>query len=323
MLGEKDISVNFSVAKVISILLVATGHYFSTNSSIPFWAPVSCGLFVFGFSSGYFTSKNYRFNFSYRIFWKKKFDRLFYRLLMINLFLLFLFLVQGKAHIWHWQTLLSITGLSGFLDWFNISIITPFGNGLWFFTVLLLFYLIFPLLNRLIYSKNHAVFFLSLFFLFSIVLNHHLYMGHALWLTLLSFYCGVFSDMHGYLITFKNIAVFMIFSVVVFMILKLLLGFNDFNYFIVQIFSFAIVLFLFKYRLNKFTFTVFTSISGAILEIYFIHTYLFVHIENMPTVVPFILSLVLIISVSMILSWSAKYLLLIPKPVVLHATRRK
>jgi len=49
-------SYNFKVAKVIAILTVAAGHFLHLQG---FWIAVTAGLFVFAFSSGYFTSLKY------------------------------------------------------------------------------------------------------------------------------------------------------------------------------------------------------------------------------------------------------------------------
>jgi hypothetical protein len=308
MIEDKDISLNFTIAKVMSILMVSTGHYFSNNTLIPFWAPVCCGLFIFGFASGYFTSKKYYDNFNLKEFWKKKFDRLFYKILLISLFLLLIFLFQQKENIWTMQTLLTIIGLSGFMEWFNISMVTPYGNGLWFFTLLLLFYLTYPVLKIWIGNTFFAVILLFILFELSVILHHYFYMGHALWLTILSFYFGVFIANHKDLLTMKNIMIFFVFSTLLFFVLQHYLKYNEIKYFCVQAISIGIVLYLTNYRLNKKIFSIFTVLSGALLEIYFIHTYLFLHFERIHVFLSYILSLTLIVFVSLFLSRLANFL---------------
>ena len=54
---EPKISRNFQIAKVLAILLVVVGHF---GLGVSLWQLVTVGLFVFGFSSGYFTSAKYR-----------------------------------------------------------------------------------------------------------------------------------------------------------------------------------------------------------------------------------------------------------------------
>ena len=64
---------NYSVAKVLSILTVTAGHWFTGTI---LWIPVTFGLFVFAFSSGYFTSASYGERIERRKFWRNKFQRL-------------------------------------------------------------------------------------------------------------------------------------------------------------------------------------------------------------------------------------------------------
>lgn len=119
-----------------------------------FWVPVTIGLLVFSFSSGYFTSLKYNGNFSKKEFWLKKARRLGVNLAVINVFLLILFLIQGRSGIWTWHTIVSLLGLNGFLNWFYIRNLSPFGAGMWFFTLLLVFYLAYPVLEQLNRKKS-------------------------------------------------------------------------------------------------------------------------------------------------------------------------
>ena len=142
---RQEVSENFTLAKFLAIILVSTGHYFEGSL---LWVPVTVGLFVFAFASGYFTAIKHTPSLPLKAFWSAKLKRLGPSLIVINLFLLALFLLQGREGIWHPHTLLGITGLSGFLNWLDIKSQSPFGAGLWFLTVLLLFYLIYPLLAK-------------------------------------------------------------------------------------------------------------------------------------------------------------------------------
>ena len=118
MLSQQQISENFSVAKLVLILLVATGHYF--DGSI-LWVPVSIALFVFAFSSGYFTAYRYRGTFKISSFFLGKARRLLPSLIAINGFLLLLFIWEGRENIAHTHTFFSAFGLVGFLDWFGVK----------------------------------------------------------------------------------------------------------------------------------------------------------------------------------------------------------
>ena len=136
-------SYNFEVAKVALILVVAIAHF---GTGLNLWMPATVGLFVFGFASGYFTQDRYGERFNLYRFWIKKLQRLGPHLLVINAFLLCIFLVQRRDGIWSWQTPIAVLGLTGWLNWLQIPNASPFGAGLWFFTLLLLFYLVYPLI---------------------------------------------------------------------------------------------------------------------------------------------------------------------------------
>ena len=153
----KQVSDNFTLAKFLAIILVSTGHYFDGSL---LWVPVTVGLFIFAFASGYFTSLKHSPEMPLGKFWLAKARRLGPPLIVINLFLGILFLVQGREGIWHPHTLLGMTGLTGFLNWFGIANQSPFGAGLWFMTVLLLFYLLYPLLAKLLITRGAAIAFL-------------------------------------------------------------------------------------------------------------------------------------------------------------------
>lgn len=305
VLDSKDISFNYSVAKVLSILLVATGHYFRDSTFIPFWAPVSVGLFIFGFSSGYFTIKKYNDSFSFKSFWKNKFNRLFYKLLVINLFLLVL-LSYKHEYIWNYQTLLAIVGMNGFIDWFKIPYETPLGHGLWFFTLLIIFYLTFPVLKKIVNNKKTANLALFLIFTLSLVLNYRLFVGHALWLTILSFYFGMFMARYNNRLNVTHFAIFIGLTITIYMVIKMFFGYDEADYCFVQMLCIATVCVLNRIKLSRVVFDKINMLSIAILEIYFTHTYLFIYSKKIPIFLTYIVSVSIIILMSLVLSWLSR-----------------
>ncbi len=185
-----QISENFSIAKLLSILMVATGHYFEGTI---LWVPVTVGLFIFAFSSGYFSANRYDEKIKWRNFWGNKVRRLLPSLMVVNLFLLALFLVEARNGLLTFHTLLAWFGLSGILDWLGIHNQSPFGNGLWFFTVLLIFYLVYPLLSAVVSTRERAFVFIGIS---AIVCTFgHVFASppYALWLTVFGFCFGVFA----------------------------------------------------------------------------------------------------------------------------------
>lgn len=182
-------SFNFTVAKVLAILLVVTGHFFGGSL---LWIPVTVGLFVFAYSSAYFTTKKYGDSFEHKSFWANKIGRLVIPFWLTQGFLLLFFVATGREGIWTWQTLIHWLGQSGWLNWFAIPNASPFGAGLWFFTLLLIFYLLYPYLSRWNGASARARLALPIALAFALILDHEVKVGHALWLTAFTFWFGVY-----------------------------------------------------------------------------------------------------------------------------------
>ena len=81
-----SVSANFELAKAVAIFTVVAGHFYGPSS----WPLVTVALCIFGFSSAYFTDKKYAEG-DLDGYWKNKFKRLFFRVIIINLFLIIIF----------------------------------------------------------------------------------------------------------------------------------------------------------------------------------------------------------------------------------------
>ena len=296
---SKDISYNFSVAKVLSILMVATGHYFSDTF---LWLPTTVALFIFAFSSGYFTSIKYNYGFSIAKFWDAKFVRLSYRLLVINTFLLMLFLVQKKSGILTWHTLTAMLGLSGFLNWFKITNQSPFGAGLWFFTVLWMFYLVYPVIAYINQYKKLAIFYVTCSFVLSIVLTYTVRVGHELWYTIFAFIFGVYIGKFNFTLPTLLLMAIWVICIVGILGLNLYGNISILNSFIIIIISIVTVLLLLQIKLPEFAFNKALKLSDCVMEIYFIHSYLLIHNSKHPIYLDFLISLLVIICFSFALN---------------------
>lgn len=181
------VSRNFSFAKVVAILTVATGHWFTGTI---LWIPVTFGLLVFAFSSGYFTSAIYGANIDRERFWRKKLERLGLRFWVVMLFIV-AFGTMPNTTIWHWHSLVHLAGLTGVLNWIQVKNESTLGNGLWFFTLLLLFYLAYPYLAQASRTKRSAAMVLAGGFVIAVSLEENIKVGHELWLTAYAFIAGV------------------------------------------------------------------------------------------------------------------------------------
>lgn len=191
-LDQARISRNYSLAKVLSILAVVSGHFFDGSR---LWLFATIGLSIFAFSSAYFTAQRYRPPIALGPYWRTKLLRLLPALLVINLFILALLLIRGDGKIWHWHTPIAMLGMSPLLEWNGIRLQTSFGDALWFFTVLILFYAVYPLLAWSLTGSRYANH-LALVLLASIaIVAQTLYSpGYMLWLVVASFGFGIWAQ---------------------------------------------------------------------------------------------------------------------------------
>ena len=300
----RDISKNFSIVKFLSILMVLTGHFFPGTD---LWVPTTVGLFVFGFSSSYFTAAKYSGNFSVRKFWLKKIDRLAYNWVVINLFLFILLMAKGEKNLFSWYTVVSLLGLTGFLNWFKIPNKTPLGLGLWFFTLLLIFYALYPLLSFINRSKVRAFIFMSLSIIILTVLHFTVPMGHMLWMSSIAFILGQFLYLYRFSLSPKVAVGIGVFSIIIMVALNYGLKIKYFNYFLILIFSLTVVMFLLGYKIPR-VLNILLIFSGCILEIYLISPYLTMKFNSLPTYVNYFFSLFLTLFTALVLNYLANKL---------------
>jgi len=271
---DQNISNNFNMAKVLSIFTVVLGH--SHLLPVNIWVTVTIGLLVFSFSSGYFTSLKYNGDFSKKEFWLKKAKRLGVNLIVINVFLLILFLIQGRSGIWTWHTIVNMLGLNGFLNWFYIQNLSPFGAGLWFFTLLLVFYLTYPVLEWINRNKIISYLFVVFFVIVAFYLQKYIVYGHALWLTACGFVTGVFCARNDINISLNVSALVSGVMLATMFSLNYLLGIKDYNFFLILFFAVFGIFSFINLKLSGLLVVPASYFSGCLLEIYLIHTYLFV-----------------------------------------------
>lgn len=293
-----DVSRTFAIAKVLSIIVVATAHYLPGTV---LWVPQTVGLFVFAFSSGFFTGRKYAGRFSLGRFWRAKVDRLAVRLLVIDACLLILFLAQGRPGIVRWQTLPSLVGLSGFLTWFKVPSPSPFGAGLWFFTLLWLFYGAYPLLNRATARPGPAAVTLAVALAACSILHVHLKVGHMLWLTAFAFVFGVYSARHSLRVRPVIPAVLAVGLAGVMVLLNVKWDWTQANYWLILLVSVATVYFLMQGPLRGRAFAWLLVFSGCVMELYFVHTYVFIDSDRLHPAVGATLSLLLAIASAFLL----------------------
>ena len=291
-------SENFSISKFLAILLVVTGHYFEGSL---LWIPVSVGLFVFSFSSGYFSAERYQGPFDIRKFWYSKFRRLLPTLFIANIFILLLFLWQEKNGIWHPHTIVAWFGLSGILDWFGIRNASPFGNGLWFMTVLLLFYVAYPLVNALCTNRNKALFFIACFAIVCLVGQLIAPQPYMLWLTVFGFGFGVFASRVNWRPS-KLFACLSLLVIVSFFLTANFFGIKQFNILFITAMSIATVAILLCVPIRESYIGPLAMWMPCVLEIYLLHTYVFIRLPELGNTLGYLLSMVLVLACAYALS---------------------
>jgi len=303
---DQRISKNFEFSKIASIIMVATGHFFPGNI---LWVPVSIALFVFAFSSAIFTSEKYVGEFQLGKFWYRKIVRLGPDLLVINVFLLALFIFQGKPDIFTVDTIINMFGLSGFLNWFNIVNKSPFGGGLWFFTLLLIFYVAYPILNFISRTRISSIVLVVVALVATTYFHYTIHVGHVLWLTMFGFLFGVFYSKSGMVRVKLSPAItaaagLLIVGLMIFC--NYVVNFKEANYPLILAACVLTVIWLINAKVSSIAVASVGPVSVCLIEIYFIHTYLFVHpFESQ--LINYLASLAIIMSVAVLLERVARW----------------
>jgi hypothetical protein len=310
-----QISANFDILKFFSIIMVFAGHFLGGKLGQKFdflWVPVTVGLMIFSFSSGYFTGIKYREDYDLKVFWQRKIERLGLNLLIINLALLCLFLIQGESGVFTWYTVINVFGLNGFLNWFHITNLSPFGKGMWFFTLLLIFYASYPCLEKM--SKKQMAMFTIFFIVIAFFLNIYVKYGHSLWLTACGFVTGVFFGRHD--IELPPVASRW-FAILLFA-LMIMANFNFqvkvTNFFFIFFFSLFFIFSVVNLKAPAILLKISSVVSDCLLGVYLLHPYFKVQLSGM-LLLDFFASLCIVFSVAKLLSSLDSYLLGLMKKV--------
>lgn len=185
--------------KLLFLLVICYGHIFmegpgaAVADTLPmrlWWVPGDIGLFFFTATSGYFTTLRYGDPDRMQGYWSRKVPRVFGLFLFLNAVLGCFFLVTGRVGVFTWDTLVNLAGLNGFLNWFHLGNASPFGAGQWFFTLLLLFYAVYPLMSRHVTSRRAGGMLLWSSVAVAVTMQVVSPYGHSLWSTAVGFVAG-------------------------------------------------------------------------------------------------------------------------------------
>ncbi|THC39779.1 acyltransferase family protein [Massilia sp. Mn16-1_5] len=293
---DNTVSLNFSVAKVIAIFTVVASHWFK---DIPLWPLATIALFLFGFSSSFFTGRIYGSEVDVGAFWKKKVQRLGVRYWLILMVLGALLLIQGRD-VFHWHTLVHIAGLSGVLNLIGASE-SALGRGLWFFTLLLFFYALYPMLAKALRASNRTSVTLALTAIALLLLNEWVALGFSLWLTMLGFILGIHAGVNRLRLQPRAVDALLVAAPLLLVACNSGFGLKALNVPLLGLFALALSLRLTIPGTPLTWLRPLVALEAFLLEIYLIHSYLFVRPTG-HTLVDFALSLVLIVAAAIVLN---------------------
>lgn len=180
---------NISIIKGYAALIVVLGHWVYIPN---FWIIQTTALLIFTITSGFLTRLHYQADFSTHQYWKNKILRLCPHLATIYLFLFVVFLVREEKGIFSWITIVHLTGMSGFLNWFHIPPQSPYGEGMWFLTLLLLFYIVYPFINKMYKYSLFSLLFTTIGICCLFILHLYFPYSYSIWVTTAGYLAGLF-----------------------------------------------------------------------------------------------------------------------------------
>jgi hypothetical protein len=293
---DTTVSRNFSILKVLSIFAVVASHWFK---ELDLWILATIALFLFGFSSAFFTGRIYGSEVDIRAFWKNKLRRLGVRYWLI-LSVLAIFLVAQGRDVLHWHSIVHFVGLSGVLNLFGPSA-SELGRGLWFFTLLLLFYAAYPLLAPRLAASARATFVMVACTAGLLALDQLIQVGFSLWSTMLGFLVGIYVGVNRLRLNATVLNAAIITIPIVLAVANVALHIKDFNMLLLYAFALALSLRLTLPGLVLGGLSFLVAIEACLLEIYLIHSYLF----SRPTgygVIDFLISIIVIVGAAIFLN---------------------
>ena len=308
------VSSNANIFKPLAIFCIAFGHFLGSSKTDFYffnywWNLDTISLLYFSTCSAYFTDIKYFNNFICKEFWKNKIGRLGVKLIVINLFLLLVFVLRSNDNVFSFYSVVNMIGMGGLLNWLHIKNISPFGAGTWFLTVLLFFYALYPVLRRLCLTE-YRVYLISIIVATLLILDRYYSFGYMLWLTICGYFVGLYFSREEYLLRIINIKR-ILFCVIFVLILFLTLNFFNIKFlnglFLLMLGSLLFLL-TFLYDFSCTFLKYFKYFNFAVFEIYMIHQYFFILRYN-NLFVNLFLSAVIFLSISLALAYLSRWVM--------------
>lgn len=275
------ISSSARVFKPIAIFCIAFGHFYDVSKIhigvLDYWWNISSiALIYFTISSAYFTGIKYNDNLEVKKYIVNKVYRIGIKLVLANLFISLLSIARGRDGIFNAYSIVHFLGLSGFLNWFNIPNHSRLGAGMWFLTLLFIFYAAYPILRKIYQDKTKSIVFTFISLLILIVLDKKIRMGHMLWITMSGYFIGLFfsrQNLTHWVGCIKNIS--LLFIVIISHVILNILNIKLLNGSL--LIAAATMIFILSSNLVFYTtiVNIFRPLDSCIFEIFIIHSYLF------------------------------------------------
>jgi hypothetical protein len=305
---EKEyLSKAFDILKIAAIFIVFFVHFVqSVNKETLLYVLGNFGLFTFGFSSAYFISLKYKGTFDLKKYFLNKITRLWPKITIVFLFLGIYFYFTGEPNIISFHSLIQYLGLGGFLNWFFITDESPFGVGMWFITLLLLFYAAYPLINML-KTKKAIILFTATFILLMFSLSISIQYGHSLFLTACAFIIGFFFERMKIKLEKGSVirtGVFFLVLSIIYLAFNLILGIKSLNFFFQLALFVPALLLALRIPIIFKILRPLSYVSCCLLEFYLVHSYFIKHFTN-----NFILDLTLSFILTLTIAYGLNYTL--------------
>ncbi|MDP3439745.1 MAG: hypothetical protein Q8R95_09100, partial [Azonexus sp.] len=192
----------------------------------------------------------------------------------------------------------------GLLNWQGINNHSPFGAGLWFMTVLLIFYLAYPLLAKSLKTTQNALTFLAISAVISTLGHIYATPPYMLWPTVFGFCLGTISGQLNWQPK-SSLSIALGALAITLMLALNAAGIKQLNLLAIIATAIASVAFLLSVPLKP-PINRLALLSGSILEIYFIHGYLFIRPQGWPSWLGYLMSMAIILLAAITLNLLAQ-----------------
>ena len=147
---------------------------------------------------------------------------------------------------------------------------------MWFITLLLIFYFLYPFLERIYRRSQSAAIFTVIGIAGLFLLHVKVVYGHALWLTAAGYPLGILIARRNIRLSSSIALTLTIASFLAMIGFHYILGFNGMNFFFIITVSLGLCLLLQEINLPQKIIKAGAFLSGILLEIYLLHPYLMI-----------------------------------------------